>query len=444
MVRARYKGVVDALASDIRAGKIPPGTRLPTHRELAARHGLALVTATRVYAELATMGLVSGEAGRGTFVRESSLSPRDDIERRAFADDVVDLNFNYPALPEQTDLLRNALRGLASSGDLQALLRYQPHGGRAHERASVALHLERRGLTVPANRVLIVSGAQHGLAVVTLAMLQPGDVVAVDALTYPGFKVLAQVFHLELLPLPASSDGPDLDVFEQFCRTRRIRAIYTMPTMHNPLGWVTSMQHRQRLASIAGKHGILLIEDASYAYLAESPPSPLAAIAPESTLYVSAISKSVATGLRFGFVVAPTGFVEAIERAIRATTWNTPALMTAIATGWLNDGTVDRLEAEKRDDARHRQIVARKVLAGLELVGHPSSYLLWLPLPAEARADQVAVALMRENVSVSTAEPFATTKHPPHAIRLALGSVDIEVLTESLDVVKRVIDDYTY
>ncbi len=76
MVRARYKGVVDALATDIRAGKIPPGTRLPTHRELATREGLALVTATRVYAELAAMGLVSGESGRGTFVRESSLSPR--------------------------------------------------------------------------------------------------------------------------------------------------------------------------------------------------------------------------------------------------------------------------------------------------------------------------------------------------------------------------------
>src|SRR5690349_1335774 len=83
VVSARYKGVVDALAADIRAGKIPPGTRLPTHRELAARERLALVTATRVYAELAAMGLVSGEAGRGTFVRESTLSARDDIEKRA-------------------------------------------------------------------------------------------------------------------------------------------------------------------------------------------------------------------------------------------------------------------------------------------------------------------------------------------------------------------------
>ena len=118
MARARYKDVVDALAADIRAGKIPPGTRLPTHRDLAAREGLALVTATRVYAELTVMGLVSGEAGRGTFVRESSLSTRDDIVPRAFADDVVDLNFNYPSVPQQADLLRTALRALASSGTL--------------------------------------------------------------------------------------------------------------------------------------------------------------------------------------------------------------------------------------------------------------------------------------------------------------------------------------
>jgi DNA-binding transcriptional MocR family regulator len=356
----------------------------------------------------------------------------------------VDLNFNYPSVPGQADLLRNALRALASSGDLEALLRYQPHGGRPHERASVALHLERRGLTVPADRVLIVNGAQHGLAVAAMGILQPGDVVAADALTYPGFKVLAQALRLELVPLPAATDGPDLDALAKLCVTRQIRAIYTMPTLHNPLGWVTSLRSRQRLVTIARTHGLLIIEDAAYAFLAERPPAPLAALAPESTLYVSGLSKSVATGLRFGFVVAPTEFTGELERVIRATTWNTPALMTAIATGWLNDGTVDRLEAQKRADARDRQAVAREVLDGLELVGHPSSYFLWLPMPGEARADQVAAALMRETISVSTADPFATSKTPPHAIRLALGSVDMDVLAESLATVKRVIDAYTY
>lgn len=444
MARARYKQVVDRLADDISSGKIPPGTRLPTHRELSAQEGLALVTATRVYAELAAMGLVSGEAGRGTFVRESSQAPRHALEQRAFADGIVDLNFNYPSLPGQTDLLRTALRALATSGDLEALLRYQLHGGRMHERASVALHLEERGLSVPADRVLIVSGAQHGMAVAALAMLQPGDVVAVDALTYPGFKVLAEAHRLELLPLPATADGPDLDVLARLCVTRRIRAVYTIPTLHNPLGWVVTEQSRERLVAIARQHGLVLIEDGAYAYLDDRPPTPLAALAPESTIYVSGLSKNVATGLRFGFVAAPQQFIPVLERAIHATTWNTPALMTAIATGWLNDGTVARLEAEKRVDARQRQAIARNVLDGLELIGHPSSYFLWLPLPGEARADQVAAALMRETVSVSTAEPFATTKSVPHAIRLALGSVTLEVLAESLEKVRQVIEDLTY
>ncbi|MEE6164624.1 MULTISPECIES: aminotransferase-like domain-containing protein [unclassified Mycolicibacterium] len=443
MVHARYKDVVDALAADIRAGKIPPGTRLPTHRELAAREGLALVTASRVYAELSAMGLVSGETGRGTFVRESTLVSRDDIVKRAFAEDVVDLNFNYPSLPEQADLLRTALRGLASSGDLDALLRYQSHGGRMHERASAALHLEDRGLSVPADRVLIVSGAQHGLTVAALAMLQPGDIVAVDALTYPGFKVLAHSLRLELAPLPEGGDGPDLDALDRLCAMRRVRAIYVMPTLHNPLGWVTSDRSRLRLIEIAREHGLVIIEDASYAYLVERPPAPLTALAPESTVYVTGLSKSVATGLRVGFVVPPTQFIETFERVIRATTWNTPALMTAITSGWINDGTVARLEAQKRNDAARRQVIARTALAGLEFVGHPSSYFLWLPLPGEARADQVASALMRDNVSVSTAEPFATTKHPPHAIRLALGSVDMDVLVRSLGVVKRVIEAHS-
>ncbi|WP_162874250.1 GntR family transcriptional regulator, partial [Pseudomonas viridiflava] len=68
---ARYKSVVDQLAADIRGGRLLPGTRLSTHRKLAADHGLALATATRVYAELEVMGLVRGEVGRGTFVRET-------------------------------------------------------------------------------------------------------------------------------------------------------------------------------------------------------------------------------------------------------------------------------------------------------------------------------------------------------------------------------------
>jgi len=444
MARTRYKTLVDTLAAEIRAGRLAPGTRLPTHRQLAAREGLALVTATRVYAELEAMGLVSGETGRGTFVREALLPRNLGIDPYVAAADMTDLNFNYPSLPGQAGMLRSALRQLAAGADLEALLRYQPHGGRVLERAAVARHLAGRGLTVDADQVAIVGGAQHGLATTVMALLKPGDVVAVDALTYPGFKLLAEAQRLELAPLPAAGAGPDLDALDALCKRRRVRAVYVMPTLHNPLGWVMSASRRRQLVAIARRHGLLLIEDAAYAFLDADPPPPLSALAPESTVYVSGLSKSVATGLRVGFVASPTAWIPKIERAIRATTWNTPGVMTAMACGWLDDGTVTRLEAEKRQDAMSRQTIATEVLAGLRCVRHPASYFLWLTLAEEVRADKVAKALMSERISVSTAEPFATTAHVPHALRLALGSVGLDTLRAALQTVRRVIDDQTF
>jgi DNA-binding transcriptional MocR family regulator len=444
MVVSRYKVVVDAFASDIRAGRLPPGTRLPTHRQLAAREGIALVTASRVYAELEAMGLVSGEQGRGTFVRDIALPPGQGIDQQAAAADAIDLNFNYPSLPGQADLLRRALRELATSGDLEALLHYQPHRGRPQDRAAVARHLRLSGLVVGPDQVLIVNGSQHGLATTMMATLRSGDIVAADSLTYPGFKVLAHTLRLELAPLPVTPGGPDLEALEQLCAQRPVRAIYAMPTLQNPLGWVMDAQARTRLVEIARRFGLVIVEDASYAYLVENPPAPLAALAPDITVYVSGLSKSVATGLRFGFVAAPAPLVPAIERAIRVTTWSTSAIITAIACRWLDDGTVSRLEAEKRDDARTRQAIARQAFAGLPLVGHPSSYFVWLPLPEDARADRIAASLARQRISVSTAEPFATSAHLPQAIRLALGSAELGSLRTALAAVRKVVDADPY
>ncbi|MGL5997895.1 MAG: PLP-dependent aminotransferase family protein [Pseudomonas proteolytica] len=442
MPRARYKTLVDAFARDIRAGTLTPGTRLPTHRQLAASHGLALVTASRVYSELEAMGLVSGETGRGTFVREIALAPGQGVGQIAVAAGMVDLNFNYPSLPGQAELLRTALRQLALSGDLQALLRYQPQAGRLHERAAMARHLVHRGLCVEAEQVLVVSGAQHGLAVSLMALLKPGDVVAVDALTYSGFKVLAETLHLEIVALPVTPRGPDLQALQQLCQRRPVRALYCMPTLHNPLGWVLGIEQREQLVSIAREHGLILIEDAAYAFLAEHAPPPLAHLAPERTVYVGGLSKSVATGLRVGFVVAPLEWVPALERTIMATVWNAPGVMTALAAAWIDDGTVLQLETQKREDARARQMLAAQVLAGLDYIAHPASYFLWLPLGEDVRADQITMALARENISVSGAEPFSVSDHVPHAIRLALGSVDKSALRAALLRVRWVVAGY--
>lgn len=431
-MKARYKAVVDRYAQAIRSGQLPAGSRLPTHRTLAAGERISLATATRVYRELEEMGLVSGETGRGTFVRDLSLPPGHGVDQQVVAADVVDLNFNYPSLPEQGDALREALRQLAMAGDIDSHLRYQPHAGRLAEREIIARHLTCQHFAPDAENVLIVNGAQHGLAVTVMGLLRPGDVVAVDALTYSGFKVLAALYHLELAAIPCRPEGPDLQALHTLCQQRRVRAVYTMPTLHNPLGWVLNTGQRQALADLARQHDLLIIEDAAYARLVSRPPPPVISYAPERTVYVTGFSKNIATGLRVGVVISPPRYRPEIERAIRATTWNTPTLISSLICAWIEDGTVARFEMQKRQDARQRQQVAREVLCGLPVVSHPDSYFVWLPLGEESRADRLANALMERRISVSTAEPFCVSATIPQALRIALGSVPFDSLRPAL------------
>lgn len=431
-MKARYKAVVDRYAQAIRSGQLPAGSRLPTHRTLAAGERISLATATRVYRELEEMGLVSGETGRGTFVRDLSLPPGHGVDQQVVAADVMDLNFNYPSLPEQGDALREALRQLAMAGDIDSHLRYQPHAGRLAERDIIARHLTCQHFAPDAENVLIVNGAQHGLAVTVMGLLRPGDVVAVDALTYSGFKALAALYHLELAAIPCRPEGPDLQALHTLCQQRRVRAVYTMPTLHNPLGWVLNTGQRQALADLARQHDLLIIEDAAYARLVSHPPPPVVSYAPERTVYVTGFSKNIATGLRVGVVISPPRYRPEIERAIRATTWNTPTLISSLICAWIEDGTVARFETQKRQDARQRQQVAREVLCGLPVVSHPDSYFVWLPLGEESRADRLANALMERRISVSTAEPFCVSATIPQALRIALGSVPFDSLRPAL------------
>lgn len=443
-MKARYKAIVDNYAQAIRSGQIPAGTRLPTHRRLACEAHISLATATRVYAELEAMGLVSGETGRGTFVREVSLPMGHGVDQHAVATDVLDLNFNYPSLPGQGELLRDALRQVSTVGDIESHLRYQPHAGRQAEREIIARHFAGNGFVPKAENLLIVNGAQHGLAITVMGLLKPGDVVAVDALTYPGFKALAALYHLELIAIPYNTEGPDLGALRQLCLKRHVRALYTMPTLHNPLGWVLNHGQRKELAKIARQHDLLIIEDAAYAYLIGRPPPPVAFYAPERTVYVTGFSKNIATGLRVGSVICPNQYRPALERAIRATTWNTPSLMTALVCSWIQDGTVARFETLKRRDARRRQIVARESLGALPCIAHPVSYFLWLPLAEDSRADRVVRELMNCHISVSTAEPFTTAANVPQAIRIALGSVSIDNLRTALLQVRQAIEFELY
>lgn len=433
MRQERYRLIAEELAVAIREGHLPAGSRLPTHRELARQRGIALATATKAYRELAAGGLTIGEPGRGTFVRDLSgfagLEPR----RLPISARTADLSLNQPIDVEQVEQLRHALRELAGTGDLGSLLVQQPPGGRTDDKAAVATHLLTVGIDVAPSNVLLTAGAQHGLDVVLAATTTPGSNLAVDELSYPGLKLIAATRHLNLAAVHCHNAGTDLKALESTVRRRNIGIAYLIPTVHNPLGFVLDHASRKRIAAIARRYDILLIEDATYAFLDDAAPPPLQTFAPERTIYVGSFSKNIATGLRAGYLVAPAPHLTSLTRALRATTWGTSSLPVALITRWLRDGTVARLERTRREDAKKRQLIARRAFSGFNYQSHPATYSGWLQLPEETRSDQLAQRLAQAGILVSTGDSFATGTRNPNAIRLALATPAIDDLPGLLD-----------
>lgn len=441
MPQARYLRLADQIAAAIDRGTLAPGTRLPTHRAFAERFGVALATATRTYGELERRGLVTGEAGRGTFVRDPGL-PLSLGMQQGTSDGLLDLVFNMPGDSGDPDMLRAGLRRLATAGDLEAMLRYQPHGGRPHERRLIAAHLEPSlgdgfGPLDP-EHLLITSGAQHGLAITALALFKRGDLIASDALTYPGFKSVASLQGIDLAPVDSLAHAGgvmDPDALDRLCRARPVRAVYLMPTVHNPLGAVMDIATRHRIVAVAQAHDLLILEDAAYAFLDPTPRPSLLSLAPERTIHIGGFSKSLATGLRLGYLIAPPSRIDALVEAIRATTWNAPALISGLVTGWIEDGTLARSEETRRRDGAERQRLCRDCLAGLAglpLLSHPNAGFAWLPLDRGLRAEPIVSRLKTRGVSVSGAEAFATTQAVPQALRLAFGGLAKPDLTAAL------------
>ncbi len=427
----RYLAIVKGLAEDIASGVLHEGSRLPTHRELAERLGVTVGTISRAYAEAARRGLVSGEVGRGTFVRRTADE---------HADTLVDLSQNHPpdpvAQPQRAALLAT-LAELASRGDLGRLLGYPAAGGDAEDRAAGASWIGRAGIETSAEEVLLCTGSQHGLTVVLATLLGPGDVLLTEELTYAGLKPIAGLLHCRLRGLPIDRHGMLPDALATACRESGAKAVYLIPTLHNPTAAVMPEARRSEIVAVARTHGIAIVEDDVHGLVPEVRPRPLATLAPERTYYLTSTSKTLAPGLRIAYVKAPPGMVTRLAASLRATTWAIAPLTAAIASAWIRDGTADALVTARRAEARARQELARKKLSGASFDTHPEAYYLWLRLPEPWRGDDFVAEARGRGVALTAAEAFAVGPNPaPRALRLCTGAArSREALVRGLDVV---------
>ena len=438
-----YLAIADAIADGIGRGELAGGDRLPPHRNLAYDLGVTVGTVTRAYREAERRGLVAGEVGRGTFVKR----PSEGEEWPLFAipheeqPQGIDLSLNYPTSPQNNSLYAKLPQALTASLLDSSLFGYQPAAGNMRHRIAAARLMSHNGLPEIAERVVICAGAQHGMTVVLASLCQPDDVVLTERLTYPGISAVTAFLHLRLRGVAIDDEGIIPEALDEACRKGGVRALYCMPTYHNPTTAVMSEERRAAIAEVARKHGIYIVEDDVYGFLHDAHPKPLANHAPERTFYITSASKCMMPSMRTGFIVAPEGFVDPVAGAVRTTTWMAGPIAAELMARWVEDGTAAEMIDWHRDESRARLDIAKRILRDQSFRSLPGSYHIWLSLPSAKTADQVVEAAQIRGVRLISSVPFTVGGDPaPHALRLCLGSPERrQDLEKALGVVEEIL-----
>jgi DNA-binding transcriptional MocR family regulator len=421
--RPIYLAIAAAIEAAIDSGEVRDGDRLPSHRALAASLDIDLTTASRGYSEARRRGLLRTGTGRGTFVRA------DPAPAQGQNPSVIDMSMNQPPQPQDPalrQLLRDGLTNLLRHCDIATLMAYRGAAGSDTDRAAGARWLRPVIGEVPADRLAVCAGGQAALAALVTMLARPGDTILAESLTYPRVRALATQCDIRLEPVATDADGMLPDDLDRACRQFRPKAIYCIPTMHNPTTVTTPPARRQALAELALRHGVPLIEDDAYGMLPSAPIAAITSLAHGVGYYVASTSKCLSPGLRVAYVVAPDAASTArLVAALRATSLMAPPLMTGLVSAWIDDGTAAAYRDAVRAEAAGRQRIAQEILPPGGFAAHPEGLHVWLTLPADWNGVDFWAHARRLGLPLVPGETFMATPNAPNTpngVRISLGA----------------------
>lgn len=441
----KYRALVAAIVADIESGRLPPGQRMPTHRDLAYRLGVSVQTVGNAYKEVERQGYLRGEVGRGTFVmrRITDRAGSYMLDRRRT--DIADLS-TVRALytPRHGELAAELMRELAEAPEQPWLRACRPVAGFDRHREIGAAWLARLGLPVEPDRMLVTNGAAHAIFLALATVVQPGDLVLTEELTDHGVIGAASVLRFSLRGLPIDREGILPDAFAEACRVGTVRALVCTPTLNNPTNSVAGMGRRRQIAAIAEAHGVYVIEDDVFRPLVADCPPPITSLLPELGCHCISFTKSVMTGLRTGYLTVPRRLSIRASSVLRVSGWSGTPLVAEMAARWLESGVVDSLVALQRDEMRARQALVAAALGDAVIGAHPNALGAWIRLPSHWTEAAFVRALRRQRVAVTASDPFLADRAVrPNAVRICLGAqISLDELQRALAAIAETLGQY--
>jgi DNA-binding transcriptional MocR family regulator len=424
------------LAARIQTRVLAAGARLPSVREAARRHGLSPSTVVAAYDQLQAQGLVEARAQRGYFVRErgprGAASQPAPAARRAPPHDAAAL---VRSMFEQRDkakspgigtlpadwldlpLLHSALRrAMADDAGDDASLRYGDPAGDLRLRGALTHRLADLGIACHPAQIVSTAGATAALDLVAHVLLSRGDSVLVDEPGWPVEFARLGLMGVKCVAVPRAADGsgPDRDAMRRTLEARRgadkPRAYITVSVLHNPTGASITLAAAHEVLKLAEAHDLTVIEDDSYAWLANPQAPRLSALDQlQRTVYVCGFAKILTPGWRVGFFAASPAFVErAIDRKL-LTTLGAPGLLERALAIALEQGALRR-HAERvaqRLAAARTRTVRLAQDAGFVFAAPPQGLFGWVDTGVDA--DALAAGLHEQGWLLTPGSLFDVT-----------------------------------
>ncbi|SSC73870.1 unnamed protein product [Ciceribacter sp. T2.26MG-112.2] len=435
----KQAALTERILADIDAGVLKPMDRMPTHRDLARDLGLSVQTVSLSYKEAERLGYLSGEIGRGTFVKARVTDRAGRMMLDHSTNEVLDLSIIRGVyLDVHESASRDVLREL-SEGDNASFMRpCRPIAGLDRHRETARNWLRTLNVDAAVERILITNGAAHGIFLALSCIVRPGDVVLCENLTDHGIIGLSNVLGFALKGLPTDDEGILPEALAAACAGGGVRALVLIPTLNNPTSHVAGAERRREIAAIAEQYGVFVVEDEVYRPMIEEDLPSICDMIPDLGFFVTSFTKTVLTGLRVGYLVVPRSYSIRAASILRVTSWSGTYLAGEIATRWVENGMAQNLVRIQREEARKRQQVAADILGDHIASSHPLSLCAWLKLPPHWTEESLIRSLANQNVAVTPSEPFIAGPGHGGGIRICLGGRLNEVsLVKALTTVRQ-------
>jgi DNA-binding transcriptional MocR family regulator len=416
-----YLAIADAMMRDVESGVLQKGSRLPPQRDLAWKLGVTLGTVTRAYKEAETRGLLEGEVGRGSFVRSrahvAALS-----EPSAEVAGLMDLSHAIPPPVVKSEELDAAMLSVMRDPRKLDLLDYAPpEGFHLHRRMAVEW-LKRSHIEISEKDVVISAGAHLGLITVLEAISEANEGVLAERTNYALLRTTFKNAHLRPIAIDMDKDGMLPDALDRAAAEHKARIIYLVPTLQNPTTCTMSARRREDIVAIARKRDLTIIEDDIFRLLdARVQPPTFYQLAPERTFHITSLSKTLAPGLRIGFLVSPLGQERILRSHIRNMAARTVGITGEIARYWIESGMAQTILERSRSELESRRNLFMQIFKDCKFCCEPGSPYAWLQVPDRWSANRFTQALASRKIRVTPESAFDLNGAGGNHIRVCFG-----------------------